>query len=337
MSRLSILKDKYGRIHNYLRVSLTDKCNLNCSYCNPKGSGNTIHTSKKELLTYEEMLRLIGIFVTHLGINKIRLTGGEPLIRKQIESFIISLNELKSNFPISLCITTNGILLKDKVDFLKENGFEHINISLDTLDNNIFKEITGYGVLQNVMDSIESALAKGLKVKLNTVVMNGVNTNEIKDFINFAINTKINIRFIEYMPFSGNGWKEERFIPIRDIMEIVKSYNDILPAASILGSPAKDYLISGTNVKISFISSISDDFCGECNRLRITSDGMMKLCLFSNVSDEVNLKKYLRDNCYSDNDISEIIKQSVLGKKQKHPGIDELLQADKNNMIRIGG
>ena len=283
------------------------------------------------------MLRLIGIFVEYLGINKIRLTGGEPLIRKHIERFIISMNEIKKSHSITLGITTNGILLKDKVDFLRDNGFENVNISLDTLDNDRFKKITGSGALENVLESIESALVKGLKVKLNTVVMNGVNTDEIKSFISFAIKNKINIRFIEYMPFSGNGWNEERFIPIRDIIEIVKSYSDILPAASVYGSPAKDYLISGTNVKISFISSISDDFCGECNRLRITSDGMMKLCLFSNISDEINLKKLLRDNNYSDIEISEIIKQSVLNKKYKHPGIDELLQADKNNMIRIGG
>jgi cyclic pyranopterin phosphate synthase len=333
---LSVLKDKYGRIHSYLRVSLTDKCNLNCSYCNPKG-GNGADSLKSELLSYEEMLRLIGVFIKYLGINKIRLTGGEPLIRKQIDTFITALNEFRNSYPVTFGITTNGILLKNKIDLLKENGFEYVNISLDTLDNDMFKKITGSGALENVIESIQSALEKGLKVKLNTVVMKGVNTNEIKNFLNFALNNKVNIRFIEYMPFSGNGWNKERFISIREIMEIVKSYIDILPAASGYGSAAKDYLISGTNVKIGFISSISDDFCGECNRLRITSDGMMKLCLFSSISDEINLKKLLRDNSYSDIDISEIIKQSILEKKYKHPGIDELLQADKNNMIRIGG
>ncbi|MDP4116606.1 MAG: GTP 3',8-cyclase MoaA [Bacteroidota bacterium] len=334
---MGILKDKYGRIHNYLRVSLTDMCNLNCSYCNPEGA-DFKHTPKFELLTYEETQRLISIFVRDLNFNKIRLTGGEPLVRKNIETFFTSLNLIKKEYPFKLGITTNGLLLKNKIDILKENGIDYLNISLDTLNKEQFRKITGSDSLSSVLEAIDCAVNKGFKsVKINTVVMKNLNTNEIPDFLRYVEKYGINIRFIEYMPFSGNGWNKDYFISMKEIINIVKSYADITPISNNEASVAKDYIVKGSNVKVSFISSISDDFCSDCNRLRITSDGHLKLCLFSNLSDEINLKKYVRDSGFSDSDIAEIIRSSLLEKKLKHPEIDELLKANKNNMFRIGG
>lgn len=334
---MRLLIDKFNRIHNYLRISLTDKCNLNCVYCNPE---NEMFEKLKmqHILNYEELIRLIKIFVVNLGITKIRLTGGEPLARKNILSFFRMLAELKKDYPFELGITTNGTLLENKISELKQLGLNKINISLDTLNPEKYKKITGKDEFKTVLNSI--LLAEELEfspVKINTVIMKRVNDDEIIDLVEFVKERDFNIRFIEYMPFTSNGWNDESFISSEKIKKLVELNYKLQEIKDGKITVAKDFQIVGYKGKVSFISSISNHFCDSCNRLRITSEGNLKLCLFSPQNEEISLKYYLRSENYSDNYIAQIILNSLQLKKLKHPEIEELLQIDQNNMLRIGG
>jgi len=331
------LIDTHNRIHNYLRISLTDKCNLNCTYCNPSGNG-FYGIQNSDLLSNEELLRLIKIFVVDFEFTKIRLTGGEPLARKNILDLFESLGKLKSTNSFELGITTNGTFLFDKLESLKTNGLEKLNISLDTLDRLKYKSITGADKLDEVFASIHKAITLSLfPIKINTVIMKGVNDDEIIELVAFAIEKNLNIRFIEFMPFSSNGWNDDNYISYEEIKKIVEQKYSLIPISSHLSEVAKSYAIKGNGGTVSFISSISNHFCGDCNRLRITADGKLKLCLFSQKENEISLKTLLRSAKYSDADIANVISDSILNKKLKHPEIDELLKLESNNMLQIGG
>ncbi len=326
------LKDSYNRKHDYLRISLTDRCNLNCIYCNP--NGKLTYTEKSDLLTFEEIERTVDIF-TSLGVNKIRLTGGEPLARKNINDLFVRLNEIKKRKPFELAITTNGLLLEDKIEELKDSGLERVNISLDSLNPYSFARITGSDELITVLKSINKAVQLGIKVKLNTVVIKGINDSELLEFCKFSIDNGINVRFIEFMPFSNNGWNNEKFIRTDEMLELIRSKYTLekLPDTN---SPAVDYQISGTNGKISFINSISDHFCSTCNRLRITPNGMLKLCLFSSQDKMLNLKRLISE--IDDNvSIAAIISEYLQLKDYEHPSLENLISMNNNNMIQIGG
>ncbi|GAB4292548.1 MAG: GTP 3',8-cyclase MoaA [Ignavibacteriaceae bacterium] len=334
---MKILADRFGRIHTYLRISVTDKCNLNCIYCNPADSAFRGELSGS-ILSYEELVRLIKIFVTELGIKKIRLTGGEPLVRKNIGNFFRMLKEVKDNFPFELGLTTNGILLNDKIELLKEYGLDKINISLDTLRSERFIAVTGNDNIDKVINAIDKAEEAGYSpVKINTVIMKGINDNEIPDFIEFVKDRNLNIRFIEYMPFTSNGWSEKVFISYKEIKSIVERNYTLVEIDNSKHNVSRDFRIKGHTGTVSFISSISDHFCDGCNRLRVTASGNLKLCLFSPVHSEIKLKDYLRDNKIPDEKIADVILSSLQYKEFKHPELDELLQMDKNNMLRIGG
>jgi cyclic pyranopterin phosphate synthase len=292
----------------------------------------------QHILNYEELIRLIKIFVVNLGITKIRLTGGEPLARKNILSFFRMLAELKKDYPFELGITTNGTLLENKISELKQLGLNKINISLDTLNPEKYKKITGKDEFKTVLNSI--LLAEELEfspVKINTVIMKRVNDDEIIDLVEFVKERDFNIRFIEYMPFTSNGWNDESFISSEKIKKLVELNYKLQEIKDGKITVAKDFQIVGYKGKVSFISSISNHFCDSCNRLRITSEGNLKLCLFSPQNEEISLKYYLRSENYSDNYIAQIILNSLQLKKLKHPEIEELLQIDQNNMLRIGG
>lgn len=330
------LVDKFERVHDYLRISLTDKCNLKCLYCNPDGDIQKLLHS--QILTYDELTRLIKIFVSRLGTKKIRLTGGEPLARKDILSFFESLYEFKKKNPFQLCVTTNGTLLEDKIEMLKYWGLDKINISLDSLQRNRFEKITGADCLETVLRSID--LAEELNftpVKINVVVMRGINDDEILDFVEFVKDRDMNIRFIEFMPFSDNRWNESSFISYDEIKNIISEKYDLVQIQHEVQRVAKDFKIKNHKATVSFISSISNHFCGSCNRLRITSSGKLKLCLFTPINEELDLRKLLRSDDFSDDEIVRFINNSLDKKNFQHPDVGELLKLEKNNMLAIGG
>ncbi len=334
---MRVLTDGYNRVHDYLRISLTDKCNLNCLYCNP--ADYKVHKLKKnEILTFDELIRLINLFTGRLGFKKIRFTGGEPLARKGIPEFFKSLRALKLKHGFETGLTTNGTLLEDKLPQLKNSGFDKLNISLDSLKRERFKYITGKDKLDDVIKSIRKAVELGFSpLKINVVVLKNVNDDEILDFVEFIKDTEINVRFIEFMPFGNNRWNREFFISSGEIKDIVETKYQLKEISERMNRVAKDYTIAGHPGKVSFISAISDHFCGTCNRLRIDAQGKMKLCLFSSGENELNFKELLNDPYLSDEDICNKISYSIYGKEKSHPGVDELMKLQENNMLSVGG
>ena len=331
------LTDKFDRVHDYLRVSLTDKCNLNCSYCNPVGE-EFEKLRMSNILKYEELSRLIKIFVVTFGIKKVRLTGGEPLTRKNVETLFEMLHKIQQDNFFELGITTNATLLAEKINTLKKYGLTKINVSLDSLKPEKFKQITAHDNFYKVMAGIYKAEELGYSpVKINSVIMKGINDDEILDLVDFVHERDFNIRFIEYMPFTSNGWNDSKFISYKEIKQIVESKYKLIDIVSDKTNVAKEYQLSGCKGRVSFISSISNHFCDGCNRLRITSEGNLKLCLFSSKENEIPLRTLLRTPGITNEDIAEVISNSLQKKKLKHPEIEELLKIDQNNMLRIGG
>lgn len=328
------LTDTYGRIHDYIRISLVDKCNLNCIYCNP--GKQTITSKSKFILSYEELIRLITILVRDLNVKKIRFTGGEPLIRKDVLTFFKMLYEVKQLYPFEIGITTNGTQLEDKIETLHSFGLNSLNISLDSLNREKFNYITGKDLLEPTLRSISKAMQFNFdKVKLNAVIIKDVNDDELINFINHFHNTNLSIRFIEYMPFSGNGWDDSKFLSREKMKENIEAEYKLIEIDSI-GKVAKEYLVEGLNLKIGFISSISNHFCDSCNRLRISASGKIKSCLFSQ-TEEINLKAMLSDSAYCDYEIAQALAASLKNKWLKHPDADELINLKNNNMMAIGG
>lgn len=330
------LIDKYNRIHNYLRLSVTGRCNLNCVYCNPVSTGDSSN-NYNVILSNREITGLVILFLDHFEFNKIRLTGGEPFARKNIIELFEDLSLLKKKYSFQLSVTTNGTLLNGNLKNLKELGLDRINFSLDSLIADKYEQITGKNQLKKVLDTIDEAEQIGFeKIKINTVIIRNVNDDEIDDFVEYSIQTGINIRFIEYMPFSNNGYDKDGFISSDELMKnIYKSYI-LFPVNKTDGLIAKDYRIKDTKAIISFISPISEHFCGLCNRLRITSDGKLKLCLFSPHKTEVDLLELLRKD-YSDEQISGAIRNALLEKDYAHPEMEDLIELKNNNIISLGG
>jgi len=329
------LVDNFNRIHDYIRISLIDKCDLKCIYCNPTNSFAHFD-SNNAILSYEELYQLIKILVRDLEVKKVRFTGGEPLIRKDILKFFRIIASLKHKYDFEIGITTNGTQLIEKLESLYQFGVDRLNISLDTLSKSKCIVITGKDYFDETLASIHKAMSIGFKsVKVNAVIMKNINDDELNSFVDYFKDYPITLRFIEYMPFTGNQWDDSKFMSWEEMKtEIDSKY--LLAAIRSDGKVSKDYFVKGTNLKIGFISSISNHFCDSCNRLRITASGRMKNCLFSSASN-VSLKKYLSDKSISDENIAEIIKNSLQKKWFKHPSVDELVQLKQNNMMSIGG
>ncbi len=241
---MKILKDKFNRVHDYLRISLTDKCNLNCLYCNPANS-NYKHLLKSELLTYDELIKLVKIFVQELGIKKIRFTGGEPLVRKDVSKFFAQISNLKQKYDFEAALTTNGTLLKEYLIKFKMFGIDRLNVSLDTLNKHKFKLITGHDSFSATMEAIIAAEQLNfLPLKINSVIMKGINDDEILDFVEFIKDKKMNIRFIEFMPFQDNHWDEKFFISSTEIKSVIEKKYELKELLNKKAYVAKDYEIS---------------------------------------------------------------------------------------------
>ncbi len=318
------MEDGYGRKKEYLRVSLTDRCNLRCNYCMPE-EGIQDKLSHKDIISLEETYLLIKHFV-NLGVRKIRFTGGEPLVRKGILDLIKRVKELDGVEEIA--ITTNGMLLKEMGKDLKAAGLDRVNISLDTLDREKYREITRGGDLSLVLEGIEEAKRVGLTpIKINTVLIGGFNHSEIEKLVDLTYQG-IDVRFIELMPI-GEGIKfaRENFISNDEVLKKLKELRPI--EREDKSSPAKYYKLPKAKGKVGLINPITCKFCDDCNRLRITSTGKLKSCLHSN--QEIDLIGPLRKGL----DVEKIIKESILEKEEGHK-LEEDMYIDRN-MNQIGG
>ncbi|MEH6308645.1 GTP 3',8-cyclase MoaA [Olivibacter sp. CPCC 100613] len=323
--------DRFGRVHDYLRISLTDKCNLRCFYCMPEESYD--FTPMKHLMSSEEIEIIANHFI-RLGVNKIRLTGGEPMVRSDFGDIILRLAKL----PVSLHITTNAILLDRYFDTLREAGIDTLNISLDTLSPEKFKKLTRRDKFDITLQNITDALERGFQVKINMVVMRDFNEDEIIDFAAWTKNEKLDVRFIEFMPFEGNKWTSNQVFSLKEIISLVESRYEIQAVEGTLHDTAKHYKILGHQGEFSVISTMSAPFCAGCNRLRLTADGKMKNCLFS--KNESDLLGALRNGL----PLEPLILQNISTKAEKLGGqfnvdFNELKQENLENrsMISIGG
>ncbi|CAM4551149.1 unnamed protein product [Caretta caretta] len=325
----AFLTDRFGRQHNYLRISLTEKCNLRCQYCMPEEGVQL--TPKSELLTTQEIITIARLFVKE-GVDKIRLTGGEPLIRPDVVDIVAQLNKLEGLQTIA--VTTNGINLARLLPRLKEAGLDAINISLDTLVPAKFEFIVRRKGFHKVMEGINKAIELGYNpVKVNCVVMRGLNEDELLDFVALTKNQPLDVRFIEYMPFDGNKWNYKKMVSYKEMLDTVRQrWPELEKLACEASSTAKAYKVPDFQGQISFITSMSEHFCGSCNRLRITADGNLKVCLFGN--SEVSLRDHLRAGA-SEDKLVQIIGAAVGRKKKQHAGMFNISQMKNRPMILI--
>jgi GTP 3',8-cyclase len=326
-----MIVDGFNRVHNYLRISLTDNCNLRCFYCMPEE--DYVFTPASQLMQVDEIEALAKIFVAE-GVNKIRLTGGEPLVRKDAADIILALSKL----PVQLTITTNGTRIHEFVEVLEQANIRSLNISLDTLKAEKFQLVTRRDQFDLVKKNIQLLLDKNFHVKINVVVMNGLNDNEINDFIEWTKDTPVHVRFIEFMPFSGNRWTSNKVFTMQQILEVIGEKYLYTRLHDEQHDTAKKYMIPGHTGTFAVISTMSANFCGDCNRMRLTADGKMKNCLFS--KQETDLLTALR----SGKEIVPLIQQSIRSKAKELGGqftADfEHIHAEEihnRSMITIGG
>ncbi len=326
------LTDTHNRQINYLRVSVTDRCNLRCIYCMPKEGISLI--GHDDILRFEEIIS-VARAAAAVGISKIRMTGGEPLVRKGIAELVARLREIEGITDLSM--TTNGILLKSSAGALRRAGLRRINISLDSLDPGRYKSITRGGDLSAVLEGIREARLQGFDpIKINVVAMSGVNDDEMTSFAKLTLDRPVHIRFIEFMPFEGDSKScKSRFIPSSEIQRRIAAVGRLVPIASEQQSgPARMFKLQGAQGKIGFISPLSNHFCSSCNRLRLTADGKLRTCLFSD--NEIDLKEPLRSGC-TQAGLQQIITEAIRSKPLRHNVLDRHHKKCLRGMSAIGG
>lgn len=330
-----MLTDLHARHHTYLRLSLTERCNLRCQYCMP-AEGVEL-TPGSDLLSLEETERVAKLFVAE-GVRKIRLTGGEPTVRKDLVEIVAKLNGLRGMGLNHIGMTSNGIALHRKLADLRAAGLDSVNLSLDTLVEEKFERITRRKGFQNVIKSMETALALGYApVKLNVVLMRGINHTEIPDFAALTRDLPISVRFIEYMPFASNGWEEAGMFPYREALDTLRrAYPDIQKAEDAQDDTTKHFRVPGHRGTVGFITSMTSDFCSTCTRLRITADGNLKVCLHGR--SEVSLRDAMRSGA-DDVELRSVVSGAVKRKHARHAGMKTLGERSGENrpMILIGG
>ena len=324
------LTDTFGRSHTYLRISLTDRCNLRCGYCMPPEGIDWI--PREEVLTFEEIERLARIFA-EMGVTKIRLTGGEPTVRKGIVNLVSRIKAIDGINKILL--TTNGTTLLQLGQELKDAGVNGLNVSLDTLDPEKYKEITLRDEFDRVWQGLQYAQELGFEpLKLNVVAIKDFNDNELLDFVRLTKEMPINVRFIEFMPFEGNGWSRAGVLSYQEMLDQIGTEFEINPIETEPSAVAKDFAVTGHQGTVSFVTSMTENFCSTCNRLRLTADGQLKTCLF--FAPETSLRDLLRAGA-NDSDVKDLISSTVLKKRVGHPPMDNILGVRNDPMIKIGG
>ncbi|KAL4909922.1 hypothetical protein BDW74DRAFT_144024 [Aspergillus multicolor] len=367
----AFLTDTFNRQHDYLRISVTERCNLRCLYCMPE-EGVPL-SPPAHLLTSPEIVYLSSLFVSQ-GVTKIRLTGGEPTVRKDIVPLMQSIGELRRDGLRELCLTTNGISLHRKLEPMVEAGLTGVNLSLDTLDPFQFQIMTRRKGFEAVMKSIDriqelNKVGAGIKLKINCVVMRGLNEREIIPFVEMGRDSPIEVRFIEYMPFDGNKWSQGKMFSYQEMLALIREkYPTLEKVTDHKNDTSKTYRIPGFQGRVGFITSMTHNFCGTCNRLRITGDGNLKVCLFGN--SEVSLRDIIRQQNNGEpisesvleelglleaartaarihdeggivnpreRELLDVIGMAVKRKKAKHAGMGELKNMKNRPMILIGG
>lgn len=330
----NIVTDSFKRKHTYLRISLTERCNLRCSYCMPEEGVLLSH--KSNIMNFEEIYSIAKTFVDN-GVTKIRLTGGEPLIRKDLPVLLKKLATL----PVEIGISTNGVIVDRFIDTFKNCGIQHLNVSLDSLTKDKFKQITRRNYFERVQKNIRLLVENGFKVKINVVLIRGFNDDELVDFVNMAKELPIAVRFIEFMPFDGNKWDLQKMVSYVEIMDRLNAHFSDKNIERLTDSPndtSKNYKVKGHKGSFAIISSVTNPFCDSCNRLRLTANGQLKNCLFS--ASESDLLTSLRNG----KSIEPIIQKAVFGKFKVRGGMDTLeklkepkLHTQNRNMTTIGG
>ncbi|MEK6699777.1 MAG: GTP 3',8-cyclase MoaA [Nitrospirota bacterium] len=328
---MDLITDKYKRVIDYLRISITDRCNLRCIYCMPPGGIRPIE--HKSLLSYEEITRLVEV-AARLGVRKVRITGGEPLARKNLPFLIESLGRIAGIEDISL--TTNGLLLKQLARTLASAGLNRVNVSLDSLYPERYRRITRGGDLHDALDGIAEAEKAGLlPVKINVIPMRGINDDEIEEFSLLTRDTALHVRFIEFMPTGSRDlWSRDRYIATDEIRERVSELGALTPVRARKSGPARYFRFNGAPGVIGFISAITHHFCESCNRLRLTSDGKLRPCLFSET--EIDVKPALRSGA-PDREIERLLRLAVEIKPERHSIASQHTFDHLKPMSKIGG
>ena len=323
------LIDTFARKHDYLRISLTDACNLRCTYCMPN---EKIRVTPSARLMQPLEIRSIAETFVQLGIKKIRLTGGEPLLRKDVKEIIRLLSEL----PVELAISTNAVLADQYIETFKDSNISSVNVSLDTLNADEFRAITKRNEFGKIKSNIHLLLSHGFKVKVNMVVMKGINEHAITDFIEWTKDFPLQVRFIEFMPFKGNGWHQTTVFSYNDMLQLISEKYEYRKLQDSENATAQTYQATGHTGTFGFISTITAPFCDSCNRLRLTADGKMKNCLFD--TNETDLLSALRNG----QEIEPLIRGSIQNKRKERGGLFDTQSAttafnENRTMISIGG
>jgi len=332
---MDLLRDSYNRPIRDLRVSLTDRCNFRCFYCLPHGEPPI--APKEQMLSYEEIDYVCEIFVT-LGIEKLRLTGGEPMLRRDIETIIRKLTRLKSSGLRDLALTTNGYYLPERAQSLKNAGLDRVTISVDSLKRDVFKRMTGVDVLDKVLAGIDAAKKAGLEpIKINAVIVRGHNEDEVADFAAFAREYDVKMRYIEFMPLdSGHEWSREDVVSGKEIRERISERFPLVRVQVARGSDTSSRyrFADGAPGEIGIIAPVSEPFCGACSRIRLTADGQIRTCLFSTV--EHSLRDVIRSGASRD-EVVDYIESVILKKEPRHFINDPGFVAPSRTMSFIGG
>lgn len=324
------LVDRFGRAHTYLRISVTDRCNFRCRYCMPpEGLPWRPHD---EILSYEEIERIARLFA-RMGVEKIRITGGEPTVRKQIETLMGRLSGIEGIHH--LLMTTNGTTLAQKAPTYRAAGLTGVNVSMDSLKRERFAEITLRDELHRVLAGIDAALDAGIpSVKVNVVVIAGFNDDELLDFVEFTRERPVTMRFIEFMPFEGNDWSSNKVFGYREMVNRIEDRYTLRRVDTEPSAVGKDFAIDGFAGQIGFVTSMTESFCSDCNRVRLTAEGGFKPCLFAGA--EFDLKAPMRAGA-TDEELETIIRDGLSRKWKEHPPMNQLLQVGNKAMVAIGG
>lgn len=332
---MTVLKDSYSREIDYLRVSVTDRCNMRCIYCAP--ARGVVPSKHRDILRYEEIIRIVRI-AAGLGVRKVRLTGGEPLARRNITFLISSLKEIGGIEDLSM--TTNGALLERYAGRLADAGLNRINVSIDSLVPERYTSITRGGELGSVLRGLEAARSSGLKpIKINMVPIRGINDDEIGAFANLTMNDDLHVRFIEFMPAGDiDFWQPDRYVSTEEMKKVIEKDRPLTPVKVRRHGPSRYFRLEGAKGVIGFISALTHHFCGDCNRLRLTSDGKLRPCLFSET--EIDLRSPLRSGT-PDTEIERLLRLAIDVKPEGHgiqsQGPFTRAREEKRPMTRIGG